>query len=67
MQRHHPTRVVDVPGANGTAGNRRALPLYQEDDDVSDQATVTLSFTNEQFLRSSTWARWRLEIPLTVD
>jgi hypothetical protein len=29
-----------------------------------DEATVRLSLTDDVFLRSSTWARWRLENPL---
>ena len=30
-----------------------------------DQATVTLSLTEDLFQRSFTWARWQLGIPLT--
>lgn len=32
-----------------------------------DQATETLSLTDDVFLRSSNWARWQLGIPLPVD
>jgi len=32
-----------------------------------DQATLTLSLTDEVLLRSSNWARWQLGIPLPVD
>jgi hypothetical protein len=32
-----------------------------------DEPTVWLSLTDEVFLRSSTWARWQLGIPLPAD
>jgi hypothetical protein len=32
-----------------------------------DEATVTLSRTDDVFLRSYNWARWHLGIPLPVD
>ena len=32
-----------------------------------DQATGRLHVTDDLFLRSSTWARWRLGIPLPVE
>jgi hypothetical protein len=31
------------------------------------EATVRLSLTDDLFLRSSTWARWQLGIPLPVE
>jgi hypothetical protein len=31
-----------------------------------DEPTVRLSLTDDVFLRSSTWARWQLGIPLPV-
>ena len=33
----------------------------------TDEATVTLSLTDDVFLRSYNWARWQLGIPLPVD
>jgi hypothetical protein len=32
-----------------------------------DELTVRLSLTDDGFLRSSSWARWPLGIPLPVD
>jgi hypothetical protein len=32
-----------------------------------DEAAVTLSLTDDVFLRSSNWARWQLGIPLPVE
>jgi hypothetical protein len=32
-----------------------------------DEATVTLSLTDDVYLRSSNWARWQLGIPLPVE
>jgi hypothetical protein len=32
-----------------------------------NQTTVTLSLTDDLFLRSDTWPRWQLGIPLPVD
>jgi len=32
-----------------------------------DEPTVRLSLTDDVFLRSSTWARWQLGIPLPVE
>jgi hypothetical protein len=32
-----------------------------------NQATVTHHLTDDVFLRSYTWARWQLRIPLPVD
>jgi hypothetical protein len=32
-----------------------------------DEPTVRLSLTDDVFLRSSTWARWQLGIPLLTD
>jgi hypothetical protein len=32
-----------------------------------DQAMVTLHLTDDLFLRSYTWARWQLGIPLPVE
>ena len=32
-----------------------------------DQSTVSLSLTDDVFLRSYNWARWQLGIPLPVE
>jgi len=39
----------------------------QLDQQPPDQATVTLSLTEDVFLRSYNWARWQLGIPLPPD
>ena len=33
----------------------------------SDEPTVRLRLSDDGFLRSSNWARWRLENPLSVE
>jgi hypothetical protein len=54
----------------------KALPSMREHANVIEarlerhgpgEATVRLSLTDEVFLRSSTWARWQLEVPLPAD
>jgi hypothetical protein len=45
-----------------------AIQLEQQlEQHPPDQATVTLHFTDDLFLRSSNWARWQLGIPLPVE
>ena len=42
-------------------------PERQLEPHPPDRATVTLSLTDDVFLRSSTWARWPRGIPLPVE
>ena len=44
--------------------DRLRQPLAQH---APDQATVTLDLTDDLFLRSFTWARWQLGMPLPVE
>jgi hypothetical protein len=54
----------------------KALPYMREHADhierlleqhPPDQAVVTLTLTDDVFLRSYNWARWQLGIPLPPD
>jgi hypothetical protein len=54
----------------------KAVPHMLEQADVieeqlerhgPDEPTVRLSLTDDVFLRSPTWARWQLGLPLPVD
>jgi hypothetical protein len=54
----------------------KAVPLMLEHADClrqqfdrhgPDELTVRLSLTDDVFLRSDTWARWPLGIPLPVE
>jgi hypothetical protein len=41
--------------------------LEQFERHGQDEPSVRLSLTDDVFLRSSTWARWQLAIPLPVE
>jgi hypothetical protein len=73
-------RTIALPWGDVAGHHRRAarkgLPYtldhadrleQQLDQHPPDQATVTLSLTEDVFLRSYNWARWQLGIPLPSD
>jgi len=73
-------RTIELPWETWRAViailREKAVPCMLEDADAleqqlerhgPDESTVLLSPTDDGFLRSSTWARWQLGIPLPVD
>jgi hypothetical protein len=72
-------RTIELPWETWRAViavlREKALPSMLEHTNVieeqlerpgPDEPTVRLSLTDDAFLRSSTWARWPLGIPLPV-
>jgi hypothetical protein len=73
-------RTIELPWETWRAVfamlREKALPCMLEHANVIEEqlerhgpgeSTVRLSLTDDVFLRSSTWARWQLGIPLPVD
>lgn len=56
--------ATDVRGGCATRSNSLEQQLERRGP---GEPTVQLSLTDDVFLRSDTWARWPLGIPLPVD
>jgi hypothetical protein len=61
--------VITVLRASGLASKRDHADQLERkrEQHGRDEATVTLSLTDDVYLRSSNWARWQLGVPLPVD
>ena len=60
--------VIDALRAKGLPYMREhADQLEQKLDQHPPDAVVTLSLTDDVYLRSYNWARWRLGIPLRME
>ena len=60
--------VIAVLRASGLAYKREHADQLERkrEQHGPDETTVTLSLTDDVFLRSYNWARWQLGIPLPV-